>query len=215
MSVLAPASYAQARIWLDEKIRFNPHSPQVAIYNMPFLYRLSPNHTLSIKQLCHALRLTINKHQSLRTSLVFNTETNLLMQRIIDLNNTNYSNEHFKFIETIFKTVKQLNNIMHDEKQNSQLFDLAKGLVFRCHLVYHKQIPSNDLLSHEDAIIFNFHHAVFDSSSMNVFLHDVNQAYITGQLPTNDDTDLSYLDCKYQIYIFHHFSYRHFLLYII
>ncbi|CAF1590206.1 unnamed protein product, partial [Adineta steineri] len=37
----APASYAQARIWLDERIRFDSKSPQVAIYNMPFLHRLS------------------------------------------------------------------------------------------------------------------------------------------------------------------------------
>ncbi|UJR38884.1 hypothetical protein I4U23_031552 [Adineta vaga] len=35
---LAPASYAQARIWLDEKVRFDPDNPQVAIYNMPFIY---------------------------------------------------------------------------------------------------------------------------------------------------------------------------------
>ena len=38
---LGPASYAQARIWLDERIRFDPDKPSVAIYNMPFLYRLS------------------------------------------------------------------------------------------------------------------------------------------------------------------------------
>ncbi|CAF4360859.1 unnamed protein product, partial [Adineta steineri] len=50
-----PASFAQARIWLDERIRFDPDKPQIAIYNMPFVYRLQPGHTLSTKQLCHAL----------------------------------------------------------------------------------------------------------------------------------------------------------------
>ncbi|CAF4098757.1 unnamed protein product, partial [Adineta steineri] len=30
-----PASFAQARIWLDERIRFDPDKPQTAIYNMP------------------------------------------------------------------------------------------------------------------------------------------------------------------------------------
>ncbi|CAF1565594.1 unnamed protein product, partial [Adineta steineri] len=55
----APASFAQARIWLDERIRFDPDKPQIAIYNMPFVYRLQPGHTLSIKQLRHALYLTI------------------------------------------------------------------------------------------------------------------------------------------------------------
>ncbi|CAF4387234.1 unnamed protein product, partial [Adineta steineri] len=55
-----PASFAQARIWLDERIRFDPDKPQVAIYNMPFVYRLQPGHTLSIKQLHQALHLTVN-----------------------------------------------------------------------------------------------------------------------------------------------------------
>ncbi|CAF4159855.1 unnamed protein product, partial [Adineta steineri] len=45
----APASFAQARIWLDERIRFDPEKPQVAIYNMPFVYRLQSGHTLSVK----------------------------------------------------------------------------------------------------------------------------------------------------------------------
>ncbi|CAF1542440.1 unnamed protein product, partial [Adineta steineri] len=35
-----PASFAQARIWLDERIRFDPEKPQVAIYNIPIVYRL-------------------------------------------------------------------------------------------------------------------------------------------------------------------------------
>ena len=56
---IAPTSYAQARIWLDERIRFDPDKPQVAFYNMPFVYRLSSQHTLSVKQLHHALQLIV------------------------------------------------------------------------------------------------------------------------------------------------------------
>ena len=85
---------------------------------------------------------------------------------------------------------------MYNEKCNSQLFDLSQGLVFRCHLVYHKQISSNHLLTDKDAVIFNFHHALFDFPSMKVFLHDLNQAYTTGQLTNDDDTALRYLDCE-------------------
>ncbi|CAF1543966.1 unnamed protein product, partial [Adineta ricciae] len=47
----APASYAQARIWLDERTRFDPDKPQLAIYNMPFLYRLATGSSLSVQQL--------------------------------------------------------------------------------------------------------------------------------------------------------------------
>ena len=46
-------------------------------------------HTLSIKQLRHALQLIVTKHLSLRTSLIFDTENNRLMQRIIDSNDDN------------------------------------------------------------------------------------------------------------------------------
>jgi hypothetical protein len=84
---------------------------------------------------------------------------------------------------------------MHDEKHNPQLFNLAHGLVFRCHLVHHQQISSNDLLTDKDVIIFNFHHALFDFPSIDVFLHDLHQAYTTGQLTIDNTTVLHYLDC--------------------
>ncbi|CAF3893426.1 unnamed protein product, partial [Adineta steineri] len=190
----APASFAQARIWLDERIRFDPDKPQIAIYNMPFVYRLQPGHTLSIKQLRHALHLTVNKHPSLHTSLYFDIEKNLLMQRVITHEDKNNKNNMFSIIETTYETDEQLNEILHDEKRNPQLFDLAQGLVFRCHIIYHKQISSNHLLSDKDVLIFNFHHALFDFPSVELFHHDLNQAYTTGQLLYDDNTKLRYLD---------------------
>ncbi|CAF1508744.1 unnamed protein product, partial [Adineta steineri] len=134
----APASFAQARIWLDERIRFDPDKPQIAIYNMPFVYRLQSDHTLLIKQLTHALHLTVNKHHSLHTSLHFDIEKNLLMQRVITHEDKNNNNNIFSIIETIYETEEQLNEILHDEKRNPHLFDLAQGLVFRCHIIYYK-----------------------------------------------------------------------------
>ncbi|CAF4095849.1 unnamed protein product, partial [Adineta steineri] len=190
----APASFAHARIWLDERIRFEPEKPQVAIYNMPFVYRMQSSHTLSVKQLHHALHLTVNKHPSLHTSLHFNIEKNLLMQRVITHDDKNSNNNMFSIIETIYETHEQLNEILHDEKRNPHLFDLDQGLVFRCHLVYYKQISSNHILSNKDLLIFNFHHALFDFPSMEVFHHDLNQAYTTAQLLYDDSTNLRYLD---------------------
>ncbi|UJR22117.1 hypothetical protein I4U23_025181 [Adineta vaga] len=188
-----PASYAQARIWLDERIRFDPDKPQLAIYNMPFLYRLSSECTLSISQLRHALQLIVQKHLSLRTSLNFDSENNVLMQRIVDLDNDN-KDQLYEFIESTYETEEELSHIMHTEKGNPHIFDLSRGLVFRCHLVYYKRISTNDFLSNKDAIIFNFHHALFDFPSMKIFLHDLNQAYTTGQLPPDNDDTLRYLD---------------------
>ncbi|CAF1230222.1 unnamed protein product [Adineta steineri] len=192
--VPAPASYAQARIWLDEKIRFDPDKPQIAIYNMPFVYRLQPGHTLSIKQLHQALHLTVDKHLSLHTSIIFDAEKNLLMQRVITHDDKNNNNNMFSTIETTYETDEQLNENLLDEKGNPRIFDLAQGLVFRCHIIYYKQISSNDLLSHKDILIFNFHHALFDFPSTELFLHDLNQAYTTGQLLYDDNTNLRYLD---------------------
>ncbi len=195
----ASASYAQTRIWLDERIRFNPDKPLDAIYNMPFLYRLCSENTLSIKHLHHALQLIVAKHLSLRTSLIFDTETNQLMQRIIDLNDN--GEQLFTFIESTFETEEQLTQIMHNEKVNSQLFHLAQGLVFRCHLIYHEHISSNNLLTDKDTIIFNFHHALFDFPSMNVFLHELDHIYETGRLFRDNDSDLRYLDRKCQYFL--------------
>ncbi|CAF3739353.1 unnamed protein product [Adineta steineri] len=188
----APASFAQARIWLDERIRFDPDKPQTAIYNMPFVYRLQSGHTLSIKQLHQSLQYIVEKHPSLHTSLYFDIEKNLLMQRII-ARKDNYT-DTFSFIETTYETDQQLNEILHDEKRNPHLFDLDQGLVFRYHIIYYQQISSNHLLSDQDILIFNFHHALFDFPSMEVFLHDLNQAYTTGQLLYDDNTNLRYLN---------------------
>jgi hypothetical protein len=145
----------------------------------------------------------VTKHESLRTSLIFDAKKNLLIQRVIDSKNN--KNQMFAFIETVFEADEQLNNIIQEEKYNSQLFDLAHGLVFRCHLVYYKQISSNDLLCDKDVLIFNFHHALFDFSSMDIFLDDLNRAYTTVQLSNDDNNTLRYLDCKYKYFLYFSF----------
>ena len=201
MLVVGPATYAQTRICLEEQRFVDPHNSQLSINNMPFVYRLCSGDVLSSTRLHQALHKVIIKHQSLRTSIIFDTETNMLMQRIIDWND-NLNSDLFTFTESIYETDEQLNNIMYDEQTNSQHFDLAHGQVFRCYILYYKQIPSDHLVSDRDIIIFNFHHALFDLSSMDIFLHDLNQAYTTSQLPTDDSGHLRYLDCKY-FYIIH------------
>ncbi|CAF4233310.1 unnamed protein product, partial [Adineta steineri] len=188
----APASFAQIRLWYNECVHFTPHISQVPIYNMPFFYSLNSHDTLSAQHLRDALRLVITKHESLRTSLIFHTESDLILQRIIAMNN--YNRQRFTFIESTYTAHEQLKHILHEEKYNPQLFDLTQGLVFRCHIIYYKQISSNGLLSDKDVLIFNFHQSVFDYPSMNIFLHDLNQAYTTGQLLYDDNTTLRYLD---------------------
>ncbi|CAF4158316.1 unnamed protein product, partial [Adineta steineri] len=180
----APASFAQCRIWHHNQTHVHTSQSFSTIQNMPSVYRLHSTHTLSVQHLRHIFQLIIEKHESLRTSLIFDKEKNVLMQQVIDMNDN--SRQLFTFIESTYETDEQLNGILYDEKDNPQLFNLAQGLVFRCHLVYYKQISTNHLLSDKDLLIFNFHHALFDFPSMKIFLHDLNQAYTTGQLLYDD-----------------------------
>ncbi|CAF1079983.1 unnamed protein product, partial [Adineta steineri] len=192
-SEIKPASYAQRQIWHDEERRLHLDGPQLAIYNMVFCYRVSADHTLSIQQLRYALHLVVDKHQSLRTSLIFDSTKNILTQRIVD--QQDHENNRFSIVESIYETDEQLDEIIHDETHNLRVFDLAQGLVFRWHLVRYKQVSTNDLISDNDIIIFNFHHASFDCSSMKIFLHHLHQAYTTSQLPNDHSNNrLRYLD---------------------
>ncbi|CAF1519945.1 unnamed protein product [Adineta steineri] len=189
--VFSPASYAQARIWLDEQIRFDSKNPQVAIYNMPFLHRLSSRGTLSISKLRQALQHVLIKHSTLRTSLYFDTNKNILMQKIIDHTD---NKELFTFIESTFETDEDLNKIMHNERGNPNNFNLLTGVVCRCHVVYYKNISQKGIICEKDALIFNFHHALFDFPSMKMFCQDLDQAYTMGYLENDDNTTLRYLD---------------------
>ncbi|CAF4141952.1 unnamed protein product, partial [Adineta steineri] len=187
----APASYAQARIWLDERIRFDSKNSQVAIYNMPFLHRLSSGGTLSVSKLRQALQHVLIKHSALHTSLYFDTNKNILMQKIIDHTD---NKELFVFIESTFETDENLNKIMHNERGNPNNFDLLIGIVCRCHVVYYKNISQKGIICEKDALIFNFHHALFDFPSMKMFCQDLDQAYTMGYLANDDNTTLRYLD---------------------
>ncbi|CAF4100084.1 unnamed protein product, partial [Adineta steineri] len=187
----APTSYAQARIWLDELIRFDSKNSQVAIYNMPFLHQFSSGGTLSISKLRQALQHVLIKHSALRTSLYFDTNKNILMQKIIDHTD---NKELFTFIENTFETDEDLNKIMHNERGNPNSFNLLIGVVCRYHFVYYKNISQNGIICGKDALIFNFHHALFDFPSVKMFCQDLDQAYTMGHLENDDNTSLRYLD---------------------
>jgi hypothetical protein len=165
---------------------------------MPFVCHLYPGYILSIKQLCQALHIIVEKHQSLRTSLIFDKENKLLMQRIIDLNDN--KNRLFQLIESTFENNEQLNEIIHNEKRNCKLFNIIEGFVFRCHIIYYKEVSSNNILCDKDVLIFNFHQSLFDNPSMKIFLQDLNQAYTTNQLTYDNNTILRYVDCKYKYF---------------
>ena len=143
------------------------------------------------------------KHAILRTSLYFDTDKNILMQRIVDPND---SEELFSFIESTFETDEDLNAIMHNERGNPHNFNLSKGLVCRCHVLYHKSISKKRILCEKDALIFNFHHALFDFPSMAVFRQELDEAYTTGHLTNDDGTTLRYLDCMLTAFFLQYYT---------
>ncbi|CAF4565110.1 unnamed protein product [Rotaria socialis] len=188
----APASSAQARIWLDERIRFNPENPEVAIYNMSFPYRIAPGSSIQIKQLRKALQIIILKHESLRTAIFFDSNDNILMQKIVDATNPN--NQLFEFVESQYTSEEELNSIMHDERGNPKHFNVSIGRVCRCRIARHKENFNEDCLQGGDLLVFTIHHSLFDFPSLKVFLSDLSEAYITRRLPSHNEISLRYID---------------------
>ncbi|CAF3071773.1 unnamed protein product [Rotaria sp. Silwood2] len=112
------------------------------------------------------------------------------MQRIVE---PIENEELFAFCDSEFGMDDELlTKIMYDERGNPFHFDLTSGRVCRLH-VLHRNSNRNFLLK-GDAIIFNFHHALFDFPSMLVFQRDLDRAYKTGQLELDDENELRYLD---------------------
>ncbi|CAF4210556.1 unnamed protein product [Rotaria sp. Silwood2] len=159
---------------------------------MPFIYRISSGGMLSIPILRQALHVVVMKYESLRTSLIFDTEKDMLMQQIHESCDDN--NQLFTFLESYFETEEELNNIIYDERSCPTYFDLSCGLVFRCHVVHKRKFVPNDQLHEGDAIIFNFHHAVFDVPSMNIFLNNLSKSYLNEEPLSDDSNCLRYID---------------------
>ncbi|CAF1588127.1 unnamed protein product, partial [Adineta steineri] len=120
------------------------------------------------------------KHSALRTSLYFDTNKNILMQTIIDHTD---NKELFTFIESTFETDEDLNKIMHNERGNPNNFNLLIVIVCRCHVVYYKNISQKGIICEKDALIFNFHHALFDFPSMKMFRQNLDYAVAKQQIP--------------------------------
>src|SRR5579862_7408961 len=78
--ILARASFAQERIFLDEQIRFSSKTNNI-MYVIPLIYRISSsskdNH-ISITRLHRAFQSVIVKHSILRTALYLDTNGTII-----------------------------------------------------------------------------------------------------------------------------------------
>jgi NRPS condensation-like uncharacterized protein/aryl carrier-like protein len=201
--IVARASFAQERIFLDEQIRFASKTNNI-IYLIPHLYRItsSTNH-ISISRLCRALQAVIKRHDILRTG--FHLDANgTIMQHCLDMTITNdMKSVEFSVINLSHMNDDDDHNIdktINDIMNHPDLFNLSQGRVVHCHILRHcpaahdVSCKNNDLLSKDDCILFCMHHSAFDGTSTSIFLRDLSLAYGTDcSLPVNECT-FQYID---------------------
>ncbi|CAF4112777.1 unnamed protein product, partial [Rotaria magnacalcarata] len=182
------ASFAQERIFLDEQVRFTNN---IAAYNELTVLRLT-NGAISIDRLRRVIRLILEKHSILRTSLTFNSNGGLLMQNI--------TNDHETFTFTIdqtFTSDENLYSILHQTVINPKLFDLASGNVFQCHILRVKstnKLTDSDSINAGDVLAFAFHHASIDRISTDIFLNDLRIVYNSSESLLLQNDALQYID---------------------
>ncbi|CAF4123511.1 unnamed protein product, partial [Adineta steineri] len=183
------ASYAQQRIFLDEKMRF---SGEIAIYNELLILQVAKG-SLPINRLLQAFRCVLSKHKILRTSLVFNEEDSILKQSITD--------KHLTFTmaaDKTFKTETELHNIISEINTNPNLFDLSSGRVFYCQILKQQMKPdeshNKEIITSSDVLIIGFHHVAFDQSTISIFLNDLCNIYNSNKTWLDTEESLQYID---------------------
>jgi hypothetical protein len=202
--ILAQASFAQERIFLDEQIRFASKNNNI-MYLIPQLYRVTSitNH-VSISRLRRAFQAVITRHHILRTALFLDT-TGTIIQHYLDMTLTNDDMKLYGF--SVINLPHGDNDDEHsidvtinDIINHPDLFDLSQGRVLHCHILRHCRpaddlsFENDDLLSKGDWILFCTHHSAFDGASTFIFLRDLSLTYETDcLLPINDNT-LQYID---------------------
>ncbi|CAF4782344.1 unnamed protein product, partial [Rotaria sp. Silwood2] len=128
----APASLAQERIYLDQHIRFSSgkdYQYSIGAYNELTVLKIVTG-TISMLRLRTAIQWVLTKHLTLRTSLDFNSDKSMLLQRITQIHQT------FDFVPSqTFENDNHLHELLRQINENPNLFDLASGHVFHCQLL--------------------------------------------------------------------------------
>jgi hypothetical protein len=186
---------------LDHQIRFASKNNYI-MYVIPLLYRLSsatPTNEISITRLRQALNAVVTKHNILRTALYLDTNSTLIQQCF----GASVINDHTKIygfsVINLHNNDRNMDKIINEILNQSDLFDLPKGRVIHCHILRqhrsnHSSTYDRDLLSNDDLILFSIYHAVFDGTSTSIFIRDFCQAYENNGSLDLDDNTLQYID---------------------
>ena len=169
------------------------------IYAIPLLYRISSlGSHISITRLHCALQSIIMKHTILHTALYFDSNGTII-QHCLNVNTISDSDDmksyEFSIINLQNDKDRDIDKIINEILNHSQLFNLSRGHVIHCHILRHYRLNSlslqkdDDLLINDDIILFNIHHSAFDGASTSIFLHEFSLAYESNcSLPMDDDT---------------------------
>jgi amino acid adenylation domain-containing protein len=153
----APLSFAQERIWFLHQLE-----PEGAAWNMPLAVRLTG--PLDVTALQHSLDEIARRHETLRTTFSM-TDGGLAQEiapaiavllHLIDLRD-----------EPPAEREAKARQLVNQEAQRS--FDLARGPLFRTHLVR--------LSEQEHVLLLNVHHIVSDGWSQAVLVREFTQFY--------------------------------------
>ncbi|CAF3541267.1 unnamed protein product, partial [Adineta steineri] len=204
---LARASLAQERIILHEQIAFSSKNTTKNMYVIPFLYRIASASTpISVSRLCHAFQSLIAKHSALRTALYVDVN-GAIVQHCIDATIiiSDFQSHGFSMINLNHDNNRRTTDVIKEILDQADLFDLSKGRVIRCHVLRRSQSSvdnvldeAGDVITNDDLILISVHHAMFDGTSVAIFLHDLSLAYDDGCLLSVDKNALEYID--YSVY---------------
>jgi amino acid adenylation domain-containing protein len=155
-----PISFAQERLWVLTKFRDASRA-----YNMPAAFHIKG--LLDIERMEHALRLVVEKHESLRT--IFLEKDGVPVQRVLESEAVNLDVEQISITHALSSAAitSILQNKWHEP------FDMEKGPLMACFILH---TPESSILS------FNMHHIISDGWSVAVLYKEVMTAYFTGSL---------------------------------
>ena len=106
-----------------------------------------------------------------------------LIQHCLDATDINHHAKPYGFsVINLVNNDRQMNEIINEILNQSDLFDLSKGRVIHCHILRqyrsnHSLSHNDDLLTNDDLILFSIYHAVFDGASRSIFIRDLSLAY--------------------------------------
>ncbi|MFA7142295.1 MAG: condensation domain-containing protein, partial [Candidatus Paceibacterota bacterium] len=176
---MAPASYAQRRLWFIDKM---DHSPA---YNLSAAINLEGD--LNIEALENAFKEIVNRHEILRT--VFVETDGTPFQKILSDYNFEISKEDLsKFTRKKEKTSLLI------EKESGRCFDLSKGPLMVCSLY--------KLEKEKHLLLFNMHHIISDGWSIGVMISELTQLY--NSFCKGGSNPLSPLKIQYKDYVKSH-----------